>query len=207
MRPWARRPARRRRAQPPEAPARRSDRRPGRCHVSQRRRRGRSGPAGRPHSGARSRSHQPGASANVGRPRGCNRWHCPRPGRRRRCRGATSPHTNHPPDGVQAEQIDDAVHGVFHVVSVVADTPRRAHCGDGSPLRPEAERWCVPPGTRTQNLRIKRPLPAVSVSVGTCAELRFCTGVRPSRCTGSGALDLDCLLDKHLTAVPNTGTG
>jgi hypothetical protein len=31
----------------------------------------------------------------------------------------------------EAEQIDDGVHGVFDAVSVVADAPRPAHCGDG----------------------------------------------------------------------------
>ena len=31
-----------------------------------------------------------------------------------------------------------------------------------------------PPGTRTQNLRIKSPLPAVPSGAGTCADLRFC---------------------------------
>jgi hypothetical protein len=51
------------------------------------------------------------------------------------------------------------------------------------------------------------PLPVILPSAGACADLRFCTCVRPSRCTGSGALHLVCLLGKHLTAKPNTGTG
>ena len=59
----------------------------------------------------------------------------------------------------------------------------------------------------TSRQGIRRPLAVIPPSANTCSDLRFCTRVRPSRCTRSGALHLVCLLDKRLTAVPNTSTG
>jgi hypothetical protein len=47
--------------------------------------------------------------------------------------------------------------------------------GQSSDQRPS----CGPHGTRPQYLRVKRPLPVILPSAGTCAYLRFCTCVRP----------------------------
>ena len=61
--------------------------------------------------------------------------------------------------------------------------------------------FAVPPGTRTRNLRIKSPLPAVLPGAGTCADLLFCRLARPS-----GAVQVAwCAgvwhLDKHLAGT------
>jgi hypothetical protein len=121
--------------------------------------------------------------------------------------------------GAQAEQVDDGVRGLFHAgqcglgraaacaLRPPATAPTTVENLEGPGQRSDQGLRAYPPGTRTQNLRIKRPIPVISSSVDTCPELRICTCVRPPRCTESRALHSVCLRDKHLTAVANTGTG
>jgi hypothetical protein len=79
--------------------------------------------------------------------------------------------------------------------SHLAVKPRRPW----SPLVPGPP--CVPPGTQTQNLRIKRPLPVVSASVGTYADLRSCPGASPTIAAGSAQCRCVCRLDEHLMSA------
>jgi hypothetical protein len=79
-----------------------------------------------------------------------------------------------------------------------------------APMRPEKAPVTLvtrafvlyPPGTRTQNLRMKRPSPLVSSSAGTCSELRFCRWDRPSSAAEFVRSRGVWHLDRHLAGWP-----